>query len=165
MKRLFLALCFSLIGTAAMAQQDAQYSQYIFNGLYINPAYAGYKQDLYLHSFYRSQWTGFPGAPKSFSIAADGSVNDTKVGLGLLVASDNIGAQSTLAAGFNYAYHIQVGEDENTRLSLGLGLGFVQAGIDGTKLNAVQQGDSSIPTTYQSAVVPDGRAGIMFTTT
>jgi len=148
-----------------MAQQDAQYSQYIFNGLYINPAYAGYKQDFYLHSFYRSQWAGFPGAPKSFSVAADGSTNDTKVGLGLMLASDNIGAQSTLAFDFSYAYHIQVGEDENTRLSLGLGLGFEQAGIDGNLLNAVQAGDSSIPTGSQSAIVPDGRAGVMFATT
>ena len=123
MKRLFIVLCFVLRYAAVLAQQDAQYSQYIFNGLYINPAYAGYKQDFYLQSFYRSQWTGFTGAPTSYSVAADGSVNDTKVGLGLLLAGDNIGAQKSLAADFSYAYHIQVGQDENTRLSFGLGLG------------------------------------------
>ncbi|KLT63583.1 type IX secretion system membrane protein PorP/SprF, partial [Pedobacter sp. BMA] len=47
----------------ASAQQDAQYSQYMFNGIYINPAYAGYKEVLNVHSFYRSQWTGITGAP------------------------------------------------------------------------------------------------------
>jgi type IX secretion system PorP/SprF family membrane protein len=163
MKKLIFTACLVLMYVAAMAQQDAQYSQYIFNGLYINPAYAGYKQDFYLHSFYRSQWTGFPGAPRSFSVAADASVSDTRVGLGLLLASDNIGAQSSLAADFNYAYHIQIGQDENSKLSFGVGVGFEQVGLDGTKLYAVQEGDNSIPATNQTAILPDGRVGVMYT--
>jgi len=162
MKKLWLLILISLAAFDVKAQQDAQYSQYMFNGLYINPAYAGYKQDFYLHSFYRSQWTGFPGAPQSFSVAADGSVNDTKVGLGLLLAADKIGAQSSLAAYGNYAYRLQVGQDENSRLSLGLGLGFVQASIDGTKLTAVQANDSSVPTGFQSLLMPDARLGVMY---
>ncbi len=163
MKRFIFTGYLVLMCAAALAQQDAQYSQYIFNGLYINPAYAGYKQDFYLHSFYRSQWTGFPGAPQSFSVAADASVADTRVGLGLLLASDNIGAQSSLAADFNYAYHLQIGQDENSRLSFGVGVGFEQVGLDGTKLNAVQQGDNSIPVTNLTTILPDGRAGAMYT--
>lgn len=146
----------------AMAQQDAQFSQYIFNGLYINPAYAGYKQDLYANAFYRSQWTGFDGAPQTFSLALDGAVHDNKVGLGLLLYQDKLGAQSSLAAYANYAYRIQIGDDENSRLSLGLGAGVVQNGIDGNKLSPVNP-DNYVPAGYQSIMLPDARAGVLYT--
>lgn len=164
MKKLLFMTCLLAATLTARAQQDAQYSQYIFNGLYVNPAYAGYKQDFYVHSFFRSQWTGFPGAPQSFSLSGDVAVADTKVGLGMLIAADKIGAQSSLATNFSFAYHIPVGQDDGTRLSFGLSLGFVQAGIDGTKLNAVQEGDTYIPTTAISTLFPDARAGVMFST-
>ncbi|WP_448702658.1 type IX secretion system membrane protein PorP/SprF [Mucilaginibacter sp. AW1-3] len=164
MRRLFFIIGLVVTGFGALAQQDAQYSQYIFNGIYISPAYSGYKQDFYVHSFARSQWTGFPGAPQSFSIAGDASVADTKVGLGMLIAADKIGAQSSLATNFNLAYHLPIGQDDGTRLSFGMSLGFVQAAIDGTKLNAVQEGDNYIPTSGVSALFPDARAGVMFST-
>jgi len=164
MKKLFLIVGLVMMRLSALAQQDAQYSQYIFNGMYISPAYTGYKQDFYVHSFARSQWTGFPGAPQSFSIAGDVAVSDTKVGLGMLIAADKIGAQSSLATNFNLAYHIPLGQDDGTRLSFGMGVGFIQASIDGTKLNAVDEGDSYIPTSGVSSLFPDARAGVMFST-
>jgi type IX secretion system PorP/SprF family membrane protein len=164
MKKLFFITCLLLTKLTALAQQDAQYSQYIFNGLYVSPAYAGYKQDFYVHSFFRSQWTGFPGAPQSFSLSGDVAVADTKVGLGMLIAADKIGAQSSLTTNFSFAYHIPLGQDDGTRLSFGLGLGFIQAGIDGTRLNAVQEGDNYIPTAAISTLFPDARAGVMFST-
>jgi type IX secretion system PorP/SprF family membrane protein len=158
-------LTFFLIfaGFMASAQQDAQFSQYTFNGLYINPAYAGYKQDTYLNAFYRSQWTGLEGAPRTFSLAVDGSVNDTKVGLGLLLSQDKIGAQSSLAVYANYAYRLQMGDNENSRLAFGLGGGFIQNGLDGSKLNPVDAGDNYIPTGYESSILPDARAGVLYT--
>jgi type IX secretion system PorP/SprF family membrane protein len=155
---LFMSVCF-----AAQAQQDAQFSQYTFNGLYINPAYAGYKQDTYVNTFYRSQWAGLQGAPQTFSLAADGSVNDTKVGLGVLMSHDRIGAQSNLTVYINYAYRLQIGYNENSRLAFGIGAGLVQNGIDGSKLNAVDEGDTYIPTGFQSNLVPDARVGILYT--
>jgi type IX secretion system PorP/SprF family membrane protein len=158
---LFFGLTFCFI--TARAQQDAQFSQYIFNGLYINPAYAGYKEDLYLNSFYRSQWTGLNGAPQTQSIAMDGAVNDGKVGLGLMIQHDAIGAQSNIAAYANYAYRIQIGEQENSKLAFGLGFGFIQNGIDGTKLNPVQIGDAYIPTGNESVLLPDARLGMFYT--
>ncbi|TSD68011.1 type IX secretion system membrane protein PorP/SprF [Inquilinus sp. KBS0705] len=147
----------------ANAQQDAQFSQYVFNGLYVNPAYAGYKQDTYMNAFYRSQWTGLEGAPRTFSLAVDGATAENKVGLGLLVAQDKLGAQSNLAVYGNYAYRLQMGDNENNRLAFGLGAGFIQNGIDGTKLNPLQSGDEYIPTNFQSSILPDARAGVLYT--
>jgi type IX secretion system PorP/SprF family membrane protein len=151
------------IGFIANAQQDAQFSQYVFNGLYVNPAYAGYKQDLYLNAFYRSQWTGLQGAPQTTSVALDGAVNDNKVGLGLLLSKDIIGAQSALAVYGNYAYRLQIGSNANSRLAFGLGAGFIQNGLDGSKLNPVQADDSYVPTGNQSSILPDARVGILYT--
>ncbi|MBS7562791.1 type IX secretion system membrane protein PorP/SprF [Mucilaginibacter sp. Bleaf8] len=147
----------------AQAQQDAQFSQYMFNGLYINPAFAGYKQDVYLNAFYRSQWTGLEGAPQTFSLAADGAVNDAKVGLGMLVLQDRIGAQSSFAMYGNYAYRLQIGDNENSRLAFGIGAGFVQNGLDGTKLHAVQSDDSYVPVGNQTVILPDARLGALYT--
>ncbi|HEY8999969.1 MAG TPA: type IX secretion system membrane protein PorP/SprF [Mucilaginibacter sp.] len=163
MKRAVIIVSFLFAGITAFAQQDAQYSQYMFNGLFINPAYAGYKQDIYLYSFYRSQWTGFAGAPQSFSASVDGSVNDTKVGLGLLVANDRIGAQSATSFYANYAYRLKMDYDGKNRLAFGIGGGFSQAGIDGSKLNPAQTGDADIPTGYQGAILPDARLGVLYT--
>jgi type IX secretion system PorP/SprF family membrane protein len=162
MKR-FLWIFLCMLAGMARAQQDTQYSQYVFNGLFINPAYAGYKQDIYLQSFYRSQWTGLDGAPKSFSVSADAALNDNRVGLGILVAQDKIGAQSTLAAYANYAYKLQIGDNENSRLSFGIGGGFVQAGIDGSQLHAVRNDDTYVPSGYQSTLLPDARLGVLYT--
>ncbi|RYY20935.1 MAG: type IX secretion system membrane protein PorP/SprF, partial [Sphingobacteriaceae bacterium] len=157
-----LVLFFILVIFRVNAQQNAQYSQYIFNGLYINPASAGAKEDFYLHSFYRSQWTGVTGAPQSFSVAADGTTSDERVGLGILVAKDKFGAQSTLAAYANYAYRLQVGT-QGQHLSFGLGAGMVQSALDGSKLTGIQQGDNVIPVGIQSTILPDARAGILYT--
>lgn len=159
----WFVIYFFSCGISVKAQQNAQFSQYIFNGLYINPASAGAKEDFYLHSFYRSQWTGVTGAPQSLSIAADGTVNDEKVGLGILLAKDKIGAQNSLAAYGNYAYRLQLGQQGNQHLSFGLGVGIVQSGIDGSKLNATQDGDNLVPVGYQSTILPDARAGVLFT--
>jgi len=162
MRRVILFSCLIFCFLAASAQQDAQFSQYIFNGLYINPAYAGYKEDLYVNSFFRSQWTGLDGAPTTLSVAMDGAIKDGKVGLGLMIQHDQLGAQSNIAAYGNYAYRIQIGEQEHSKLAFGLGFGFIQNGIDGTKLNPVQSNDIYVPTTYESILLPDARLGVFY---
>lgn len=143
------------------AQQDGQFSQYIFNGIYINPAYAGYKEQLNIHSFYRNQWTGIPGAPKSISLAVDAIANNNNVGLALQLSSDRLGAQSNLAGYANYAYRLQLNNDGSSRLAFGVGVGMVRLGIDGAKLTT-NDPEPDQPVDMQSTVLPDARAGIYF---
>lgn len=144
-----------------LAQQDAQYSQYIFNGIYINPAYAGYKENLNMHAFYRNQWTGIKGSPTSMSLAVDAIANKGNVGLAFQVSSDKLGAQTNLAAYGNYAYRIQMNDDGSSRLALGLGLGVTQLGINGDMLNP-NHPELDQPTGTQSTILPDARAGVYF---
>jgi type IX secretion system PorP/SprF family membrane protein len=165
MKRIitFVVLFFMLLHVKA--QQDAQFSQYIFNGIYLNPAYSGYKQDLQLHSFCRSQWTGLEGAPLTYAVAGDMAILDGAVGLGLLVNHDQLGAQSSTSAYANAAYRIKFGRQEDASwLSFGVGFGILQSGLDGSKLNATQSGDMNVPTNFQSTSLPDARVGVLYTT-
>lgn len=163
-RRWYMILLLTLSSFAGLAQQDAQYSQYIFNAIYINPAYAGYRERLNLNATYRNQWTGIKGSPKSFSFAVDALMPNEKVGLSLILASDQLGAQRNLSAFGNYSYNFAVNEDETSKLAFGLGLGFQQSGIDGTLMEPGDLGDNSIPTGMVKKIVPDIRAGIFFST-
>jgi len=162
MKKISLiAGLFLFMGLHSKAQQDAQYSQYMFNGIYINPAYAGYKEQLNIHSFYRTQWTGIPGAPKTFSLAVDAIANDGNVGLALQVASDKLGAQNNLSAYASYAYRIRMNSDGSARLALGLSAGVLQNGLNSSLLST-NDPETDMPAGTQNTISPDARAGVYY---
>jgi type IX secretion system PorP/SprF family membrane protein len=162
MKKILLIAGLSLaLGFKANAQQDAQYSQYMFNGIYINPAYAGYKEQLNLHSFYRTQWTGVPGAPKSFSLAVDAIANDGNVGLAFQIASDKLGAQNNLSAYGSYAYRIRLNPDGSSRLAIGLSVGILQTGLNASLLTT-NDPETDMPAGTQNKIAPDARAGVFY---
>lgn len=79
---LWVVVVFTSVKTHA--QQLPQFSQYIFNGLHINPGYAGYKEEGYIQATYRSQWVNFPGAPRTLSASADFSANEGTMGFYVL---------------------------------------------------------------------------------
>lgn len=162
MKKAILMVMAIAAAFCANAQQDSQFTQYIFNGIHINPAYAGYKEDLYIQSFYRSQWEGVKGAPKSFSVSADGAIAESNVGLGLSVTNDQIGAQSYLAAYASYAYKIRIGYDEDSKLSFGIAAGIMQLGLDGNKLQSIDQTDYVVGLSSQTRTLPDARFGAYY---
>jgi len=162
MKKIILAGIFNLMCLCALAQQDAQFGQYMFNGLYINPAYAGYKEELYMQAFVRAQWTGIKGAPQTLSLSVDEAVKEESLGLGLIVLKDKIGAQHSLSASANFAYRIKLDRTETNILAFGLGIGALQVGVNGSLLDPVETGDSHIPTGDLSQIVPDARAGVHY---
>jgi len=161
MKKIHILILLTLVGKWAMAQQDAQFSQYMFNGIYINPAYAGYKEQLNLHAFYRTQWTGIEGAPKTMSLAIDAVANNGNVGLALQISSDRLGAQRNQSIYANYAYRLAMNSDGSSRLAFGVGVGAVQLGIDGSLLNP-NDVEVNQPIGNQNSILPDARAGIFY---
>ncbi len=146
------------------AQQNVQFSQYVFNGLSVNPAYAGYKENWYLNAIYRHQWAGFPGAPRTGGVSIDGLTNapDGKVGLGLQMMVDQLGPQEALSLYGSYAYRIPLDAENTRRLCLGIGVGVTQYAIDGTALQYVDNDDEAIPTGKASNWVPDARFGVYY---
>ncbi len=158
-----LLLAISMKGAA---QQNIQFSQYIFNGLSVNPAYAGYKEDLYVNAIYRHQWAGFPGAPRTGGISLDGvtPASDKKVGLGMQMLFDKSGPQDALSLYGSYSYRIPLDDEDTRRLCLGIGAGVTQYSIDGTALQYIDNEDAAIPLGKKSVWVPDARFGIYYYT-
>jgi type IX secretion system PorP/SprF family membrane protein len=165
MKRIISILCCCSI-LQATAQQNLQFSQYVFNMLSVNPAYAGYKEDLYLNAIYRHQWVDFPGAPQTGGVSIDGLTNarDERVGLGAQVMVDNLGPQQTLSAYGFYSYRIPLDEEGTRRLCIGLGGGITQYSIDGSALKYVDDLDQALPLGKTSKIVPDARFGVYYYT-
>lgn len=127
------------------AQTDLQFSQYMFNYLYINPAYAGYKEQINATTFFRAQYLGFKGAPTTASVSVDAPVFSDHMGVGIQINTDKIGIQNTLTAGIAYSYRIQVGA--GGRLCFG-----IQAGISQFSSDPSQ----SIPSDSNDPIVNQG---------
>lgn len=104
------------------AQQDPIYSQFMYNGLAINPAVAGSAETFSATAIYRKQWVGIQGAPETQTLTLDAPVFNNKIGLGLSVINDKIGVTKNFNINTLYAYRIQF---SSGTLSMGL-----QAGVN-----------------------------------
>lgn len=148
----------------AKAQQNIQFSQYIFNSLSVNPAYAGYKEEWFAQMALRSQWSGLDGAPQTGQLSIDGVADPTRknIGLGLQLTADKLGAQSSTSVYANYAYRLRLDAEDTQRLSFGIGLGLTQFGLDGNKLRAKDPDDRELPIGKISSSIPDMRFGVYY---
>lgn len=104
---LLIALFMLALLPKAQAQHNMVYSQYIFNGLLINPAYAGSHVEMSASLSYRNQWVNFEGSPETATFGIHSTFNREKVGLGMLVTHDKIGSYTNSGAFFSYAYRIR----------------------------------------------------------
>ena len=121
MKKILIALVVLLgYSSTAVAQQDPQYTQYMYNQAVINPAYAGSKDALSIVSLYRNQWSGFDGAPKTLTLSGHSPIGE-RVGLGLSFISDQHGPVKENNIYADFSYTINVGEV--SKLALGLKAG------------------------------------------
>ncbi len=100
---IFLAIGFLLFFNETNAQQDPQYTQYMYNMNVVNPAYAGSRGTLSLGLLGRSQWTSVDGAPKTLTFDVHAPLGK-KVGVGLSVIADEIGPakEQNIYADFSY---------------------------------------------------------------
>ncbi len=146
----------------SFGQQLPQFSQYIFNGLHINPGYAGYKGEPYIQSTYRSQWMSFPGAPETFTVTADLSANEGTMGFGVSLMSDNLGPARTTSGLLTYAYRIQTGP--RSHLGLGVSVGVSEYMIDGSILDPNTRPDIEIPEGRVNLFTPNLNSGLFFHT-
>ena len=126
MKVLLRIIFLLLFSTAALvplqAQQEGLFTQYMFNGLAINPAYAGSHESMSVTALARKQWMGMEGAPATQTFSIHTPIPNEKVGLGLLLTHDNIGPAHQYSLKFAYAYRIPLGPG---KISMGLQGGLV----------------------------------------
>lgn len=150
MKKTLTTLALAVIAGASFAQQDAQFSQNMFNKLAINPGFAGTNKAICATALYRQQWVNFPGAPKTGLISIDAYVDPIHGGVGLTVCSDQLGFDKTLIAKAAYSYHLVLGPGT---LGIGLEAGMMQKQLSGTWITP----DANFPAT-QDASIPDQNA-------
>ena len=100
------------------SQQDPLYTQYMFNTMAINPAYAGTRDMLSLMFSSRMQWVGFEGAPNTQTFTANSPVANKNIGLGLSVIYDKLGPTKQTGTYIDYSFQIKL--TKKTKLSLGV---------------------------------------------
>ncbi|WP_340199328.1 PorP/SprF family type IX secretion system membrane protein [Ascidiimonas sp. W6] len=138
MKKYYVALIVLLMFSVQFmqSQQDAQYTQYMYNTLSVNPAYAGNRGVLSIAGLYRSQWVGLDGAPETGTFNIHSPIGPKgKVGLGLSIVNDRIGEGVNEETYFDVAFSYTVQTSEKGKLSFGLKAGGHLLSIDFTKLN------------------------------
>jgi type IX secretion system PorP/SprF family membrane protein len=156
---LIILLCSCSYCVQLMAQQKVQFSQYMFSGVVINPAYAGADEALSLTFINRSQWTGVPNAPTTQTLSGHTLAKKKHLGLGLNIIHDKIGVHKNLNVLSQYAYHLQTGR--RSYLSMGLQAGFHNRRSDYASL-AGASADPRIPNASYSNTFFDFGFGLYF---
>ncbi|PRZ22005.1 PorP/SprF family type IX secretion system membrane protein [Flavobacterium granuli] len=135
-------LLFALLFTGAVnyAQQDAQFTQYMYNTININPAYAGSRGALSIFALHRTQWVGLDGAPVTNAISVNTPLNESRLGLGISLINDKIGPthENTISADLSYT----IPTSETFKLSFGIKATANLFDLDVNKLNPVDDDPS-----------------------
>lgn len=122
-----------LAGTlGASAQQESQYTQYMYNTMTFNPGYTGSREALSAMGLYRTQWVGLDGAPKTMNFSVQSPIG-IHSGLGLNVVSDQIGPTKATGVTANYSYTILGSTD--VKYSFGISAGLDNFTVDYNKIN------------------------------
>lgn len=160
MKKFLTLSVMIFLPLALFGQLTPVTNQYILNPLTINPSYAGNRGGLSVAAFFRQQWVGIDGAPRTMSIEVDAPVLSSKLGLGLFVVNDQIGVTKQTEVMTSYAFRITVGEG---LLALGLGAGLVTTNTAWSDLIALDPGDEYYLIDSRVFVVPDFSFGTYYT--
>jgi len=159
MKKFISLSVLILLPLALMGQLTPVTNQYILNPLTINPSYAGSRGGLSVAAFYRQQWVGLNGAPRTMSLEVDAPVLSSKLGLGLVIVNDQIGVTKQTEVMTSYAYRINVG---GGLLALGLGAGLVATNTAWSDLIVLDPGDEYYLIDSRVFVVPDFSFGVYY---
>ena len=160
MKKIIVLLVFSVsICSDSLAQQFPLLSQYMFNGLVLNPAYAGSKPFTSASIDIRKQWAGFDGSPTTQAATIHGLTDSKKVGLGLMIANDKVGIQNQTDVFGSYAFHMS---GRRYKFSLGLQGGFTYLRSQISDLKYWQNNDPVYAINTLSNVQPNVGFGAYF---
>jgi type IX secretion system PorP/SprF family membrane protein len=161
MRKLYLLFIFFVAWQVTLAQQDQQYTQFMFNKMAYNPAYAGSFESPTATVIYRKQWIGLEGSPETQVVSYNQRILNNRVGMGGTLTRNVIGITRSITLDVPYAYHIPV-----KRGVLGMALQFnvrhlYQNWAD-PRLNPSQTLDNAIPTEAQSKYLVNFGCGIYY---
>jgi type IX secretion system PorP/SprF family membrane protein len=150
-----------LASTAAQAQFEPQFTQYMFNEMTINPAYAGSREQISATMVYRNQWVGLDGAPKTQSASVHGPMMNKKLGLGLTVMNESIGVTKEFSVYANYAYRLQF---RASSLAFGLQAGFLNHQENLSEVITNEENDPEFLYNTPKVIVPNAGFGMYYNT-
>jgi len=127
LKFLILVLVTS-VAIPSMAQQLPQFTQYMYNTISINPAYAGSRETLSIVGLHRNQWAGFPGAPTTQTLSIHSPLRNEKIGLGFSLINDELGFENHFYMYGDFSYTIKL--NEISKLAFGVKAGFTSFNLD-----------------------------------
>lgn len=155
-KKLLSAALLLVMSNVTNAQQEPQFTQYMYNPISINPAYAGSREALSMHGQYRAQWAGLEGAPSTANFSVHTPINDSKVGLGFSVLSDKLGAMSenTLAADVSYTIDVS----RKFKLAFGIKVSANLLNVDYSKLTI--EDPTEVGANIENQFTPNVGAGL-----
>lgn len=163
MKKSILLLIITLaFGNILNAQYDAMFTQYMFNEMYINPAYAGSKEAMAANLTHRQQWVSFPGRPITSSFTLHGPLANNKMGIGISLLNEQIGKLNRNLLYINYAYRIKTGK--KSQLSFGLMAGIHNQVNKFSELKPTESGDIQLSNNTPSLTSPNFGTGIYYYT-
>nr|WP_317631000.1 type IX secretion system membrane protein PorP/SprF [uncultured Flavobacterium sp.] len=158
MKKIITSIVALISSFASFAQQDPQYTQYMYNTINVNPAYAGSRGVLSVFGLHRTQWVGMDGAPTTNSFSINTPISESGLGLGVSLVNDKIGPTKENNFSVDLSYSMPV--SENYKLSFGLkgSLNFLD--VDFTKLNIYNQADPRFQNNIENKLNPNFGAGL-----
>jgi type IX secretion system PorP/SprF family membrane protein len=163
-KRNFLMFLLVVGAVRLFAQQDPQFTQYMFNTVYYNPGFSGVEGVTKITALHRSQWLGYSssfgdgGAPTTQLITFSTPIFKLNSGFGGYISHDNLGAFNNLEAQASYAYHLGI---KNSKLSFGLRAGIFSQTLDFNKYRAVDY-EPGLNQGVQTQVKPDMAVGVFW---
>ena len=157
MRTKILIFAFILTCYTSFAQQDAQYTQYMFNTINVNPAYAGSRGVMSLFLLHRTQWVGLDGAPVTNTFSLNTPINNSNIGLGLSFVNDKIGPTNDNTISVDVSYSLKASEDY--KLSFGLKASGNVFNLDVNRLNPADANDPNLQN-FNSKFSPNFGAGV-----
>lgn len=159
---IIIAISFCVgISSSVKAQQDAQYTQYMYNTLSINPAYAGSREVLSAVLLHRSQWVGVDGAPTTQTLSAHTPITKNLMGIGLNITNDAIGPSRQTYIDASYSYGIEVGRE--SQLNFGIKAGAHLLDVDYSKLDIFDNTDPNFQSNVDNKFSPQfGLGALLF---
>ena len=157
MRTKILIFALMLTSYAGFAQQDAQYTQYMYNTININPAYAGSRGVMSVFGLHRTQWVGLDGAPTTNTFSLNTPINNSNLGVGFSLVNDRIGPTSdnTISADISYT----VTMNEVYKLSFGVKASGNIFNLDTEKLTPAQANDPNLQN-FNNEFSPNFGAGV-----
>ncbi|WP_396169730.1 type IX secretion system membrane protein PorP/SprF [Flavobacterium sp.] len=155
MKTKFFIFALMLAGLVSYSQQDAQYTQYMYNTINVNPAYAGSRGVMSIFGLHRNQWVGLDGAPVTNTVSINTPIENTNLGIGLSFINDRLGPTDENNISMDLSYTIKI--SETYKLSFGVKGSADLFSFDSTKLN-IYSPDNSLQS-YTNKFSPNIGAG------